>query len=927
MNKKKVAVCIAILLIFSVLTPVFCFAAEERQVVRVALALQDGLVERDENGALSGYTYDYLQRVSQINSWDMEYIVFDDEDLNVRIRKAINAVKSGEADIIGAVLRNSAMEEMYEYPDREYGVVYTTISSLLENTEISDANYLTFSPLRIAVVETAKTRNSELISFLTANNVVYELVKCNDKVEQYQSLVDNRADVMLEVSLNAIPNTRTIASFAGRAFYFITTKGNTDISSQLDSAINKINQAFPYFQRNLQQKYFGDISSSFYISDEETDYIKNKKLIRGLCVTDAAPFVFQTDEGKPCGIAFSLMEDFAKKTGFTTEYDFYDPSQDFSTALKSKDYDFIFGLPINPDYNTAHGIITSNPYMNVNTVMFTNPSSQGKAHSQQTVALLRGSTLADKIDAKEIHYYNTTEECVRAVKNGAADRSYGNLRSVEYYSYRMFANLNMVVLYGQERDMEISVLNRADTVFLKILNRYIDSVTENQLYEYSMHVSEHNQKNSLELFIRSNPITLIVLSTIFLFSVFSAILMLIVTKRMKDKNHQLILANGAKSEFLARMSHDLRTPMNAIIGMAYLGVDSQDLCESKQYFQKVCLSGKYLLGLINDTLDMSKIENDKMVLNPEPYYSTDFISSVSNIVLPKAEEKNIELAIKIVKDTEYPLLFDKLRIQQIFINLLNNAIKFTPNGGKVDFILEVLSDIGEKACLRFIVRDNGVGMDESFQKKMYIAFEQEKGVHQYGESGTGLGLPIVKRLVELMGGKISCKSSPNNGTEFTVFLYPPIITAKEAATDFPRQAGSIENEVILEGRRVLVVEDHPLNMQIACKLLEKKGVIITMAKNGREGVDAFINAPVGYFDAVLMDIRMPVMDGLEATKVIRALDRADAQVIPIIAMTANAYDEDREKSKQAGLSAHLAKPIEPHELYESLYRFISKNEK
>ncbi len=396
-------------------------------------------------------------------------------------------------------------------------------------------------------------------------------------------------------------------------------------------------------------------------------------------------------------------------------------------------------------------------------------------------------------------------------------------------------------------------------------------------------------------------------------------------------------ANEAKSEFLSHMSHDMRTPMNAIISLSALGEECSDFQEAIQFHHKIHSAGAYLLQLINDTLDLSKIETGKFILNPEPYLNTDFIKSIEVIVQPKAQEKGITFEVKYDLLTPSYVLFDKTRLQQIFVNLINNAIKFTPDGGHVIFSGETKNRIENQVEIIFKVIDNGAGMSEAFVRdKLFQPFEQELTVPS--EGGTGLGLSIVKQLVTAMGGSITCESAPGKGTTFTVTLKTTIAPAVEKVEEKPPVRG---HEAIV-GKRVLVVEDHPLNREIAQRILKKAFVLSETANDGQAGVDAFTqsapgyydandgqagvdaftqSAP-GYYDAILMDIRMPVMDGLEATRTIRSLDRPDAKVIPIIAMTANAFAEDVQQSLAAGMTLHLAKPMEPQKLYDALAREI-----
>lgn len=378
-------------------------------------------------------------------------------------------------------------------------------------------------------------------------------------------------------------------------------------------------------------------------------------------------------------------------------------------------------------------------------------------------------------------------------------------------------------------------------------------------------------------------------------------------------------ANRAKSEFLARMSHDLRTPMNVIIGLTSLAMDKEELSsEMRETLTNIASSSKYLLSLINDCLDLEKITSGKIELHPVPYAYADFYNSVRAVIGPLCLQKQITFILE-DKGNEHPaIMADKIRMEQIFYNLLSNAVKFTPSGGKIEFLVDegiVQNGINTFEC---IVRDNGIGMSEAFQKDMFKAFTQESTSITAEYHGSGLGLAIVKQLVDLMGAVITVKSRLGEGTEFRLRFRFPVAQEMGPAE---KEKTQVQMER-LRGRRVLLAEDHPLNAMIAVKILEKAGVCVTTADNGQAVLETYQSAPERYFDAVLMDIRMPVMNGLEAAKAIRALDRADAKTVPIVAMTANAFDTDVEESLQAGMNAHLSKPIEAEKLYETLAGLI-----
>lgn len=381
----------------------------------------------------------------------------------------------------------------------------------------------------------------------------------------------------------------------------------------------------------------------------------------------------------------------------------------------------------------------------------------------------------------------------------------------------------------------------------------------------------------------------------------------------------------ARTDFFSRMSHDMRTPMNAIISFSSEEMlEGADENKKDEYIQKIHTSGTYLLGLINEVLDMTKIESNKVDLNYSVVQADKLCDAIEPMIDKLAQEKNISFYKNKIVDEHLYIKADIQHVEQIVINLLSNAVKFTPQSGNIYYTLCMQKkdvnkhgdeelDTGTVLC-HIQIRDTGSGMSEEFMKKLYTPFEQERP----GNGGTGLGLSICKKLVELMGGSISCSSQINEGTTFDVYI-PFVVTQEDTQETADSQDKDKElDDEILQGRCVLLCEDHEMNMQIARRLLERKGIIVETAQNGQIGVDTFIKSDIGHFDAILMDIRMPVLDGLETAKRIRHLSRSDAKSVPIIAMTANAFEDDIRMSRKAGMNAHLSKPIEPDKLYKTL---------
>ncbi|MDO4546015.1 MAG: PAS domain-containing protein [Bacillota bacterium] len=393
-------------------------------------------------------------------------------------------------------------------------------------------------------------------------------------------------------------------------------------------------------------------------------------------------------------------------------------------------------------------------------------------------------------------------------------------------------------------------------------------------------------------------------------------------------------ASTAKSEFLSRMSHEIRTPMNAILGMSTIA--EQSVGDDEQVtdcIAKIKASSEFLLSLINDILDMSRIESGKMLLKYEPIHLKEFLEGINDICSAQAATKNVDYRWEISSDLEERYLGDAIKLKQVLVNVLSNAIKFTDEGGHVLLNVSSVEKSEDADRLRFVVSDTGRGISEEFLSRIFEPFSQESTGNNSSYGGSGLGLAISKNIVDMMGGKMSVRSKKDTGSEFTIDIRlefagdeKRIRDDKKAGVDVfstrtmqsRMQVSSTEEDYDFTGRRLLLVDDNELNTEVARALLESKGFLVDAAGNGFEAIEKFRESREGYYQAILMDIRMPVMDGHEATMKIRKMDRKDALKVPIIAMTANAFESDIEKSKTAGMDAHLAKPIGPEEMYKTL---------
>lgn len=471
-------------------------------------------------------------------------------------------------------------------------------------------------------------------------------------------------------------------------------------------------------------------------------------------------------------------------------------------------------------------------------------------------------------------------------------------------------------------DMTIEVVKNIQGFYeAQNVGRDIDLIEKTEIYI-------QNQLRNVDWVLTRNSMIQMALNIISLLIMFS--IYRIMSRRENAATVETTKANErsrAKTVFLSNMSHDIRTPMNAIIGYINLAEDENvTMDELKDYLQKIKGSSHHLLALINDVLEMSRIESGKMELEPAPINLLETFDEVRDMFSLQMEEKKIDYAVR-YKDVEDPYVYcDKNRLSRVLLNLISNAYKFTPEGGKVEVTLEQKTAVID-GCADYLisVKDSGIGMSEEFSKKVFDAFERERTSTVSGIQGTGLGMSIVKKIVDLMGGTITVNTAQGKGTEFVIELSLDR-QSKEEIEKISRKVESKESGAAVDfsGMRLLLTDDMLINRQIAVKILEKKGFMVDTAEDGKEAVEKVKNSEKGYYRAVLMDIQMPQIDGYEASRLIRALDDEDKRNIPIIAMTANAFAEDVKRAKEAGMNAHIAKPIDVKNMMEVLTDILTQ---
>ena len=795
--------------------------------------------------------------------------------------------------------------------------MYTTLCAL-SSSSLREHNLVTQDVLRVGLWEQAATRNGEVLSYLDSENLNYEVTYYDSADAQKQALVDGEVDVISSVSLSPIVNTRIVAQFAARPYYFASTKGNTKLVKTLDETIEKINRMEPKLQDTFYDNYFRNVEDAFAMTQAQSDALSAMGTLQVLCVDNDAPYVYQKD-GEPSGMIVSILNDFAGTAGVQIKYTFCADRSEARTMLSQADYDMLIGMPMTSGICAELGFINSAPIIESVLCYVQNPT--GTKNDGGTIAIVRG--LDDLINTSAYEntlLFDSASECIKAVESKKADLAAGNRSVMEYYIYDTGSTLVTSLIPGQTQNVSIAVSRACDETLLSVLNSYLYSLSESSLASYLSSGNLHNDSFSPILFMRRHPVQASII-------VFAAALLaagaflLIYVRRMNRKNDELRVANEAKSEFLSRMSHDIRTPMNGIIGMLDIADKHVDDPETvRSCHKKIETASRYLLALINDVLDMSKLEAKNVELHEESADLHDIAVSCGELTEARAIESGLTLKLDGLDSFHLPRVFVSERhLRQILMNLISNSIKYNKPGGSVTLTAETVSQTNDTVTCRFCVSDTGIGMSKSFQAKMYEPFAQEYADSRSEYRGTGLGLSIVKRSIDKMGGTIAVDSAPGEGTAITFTLTFRLDknyheTAKAAAVE----------PLDLHGTKILAAEDNALNAEILQMMLEQAGADVTLVENGKLLLEAFETSAPGEYDFILTDVMMPVMDGYEACRRIRALSRADAASVPIVAMTANAFAEDVQHSREAGMDAHISKPFDIRTLCVCLRRLKDK---
>ncbi|HKK96433.1 MAG TPA: transporter substrate-binding domain-containing protein [Anaerovoracaceae bacterium] len=907
MNKSKGPLMLILISIIFFTLPLISFAQEE--TVKVGWFPLDGFQEADEVGNYSGYNFEYLKKIEEYSNLKFELVEGSWSEL-------MEALKDGEIDLMGNINKTEEREKDYLFSQYSMGESHITFI-----TKQTDRRF-TYDGLRdldgfTICYGTGDYREKQIENLETKYDFKCKKIVAGSGTEIIENLDKGVCDAAVLDSAGCFSGYRIIGEYDSQPFFYITNIDNENLMDKIDDTMGKLKIAEPNLESDLLEEYYSGNNILAY-TEEEKEYKANLEPLKvGLYVDSYLVSMCDDNSNKFEGITYEILERISEVSGLKFKYLSISDHENAIESLIEGKYDLITDVQRNIKNLNIDDIELTDGYLSNNIVLI---GFENEINLDDDLIMNSYKVNEDIIEGIEEDYTSwdiiKNENSFKDLKSSDNEGIICSKYVADYYMQMpKYDGLKYIDVEFDIKDNCFAARSEDGELLSLIINKALLRMDDEEITEI---INSYNLVNRYSMdgidFIFEYSIILLLLLVLMITSI--AILLKAKNTKLRKLQIEAMEANRSKSDFLSRMSHDMRTPLATVMGISSLGINEAKDEKDVKYYKQINSSSNYLLGLLNDILDMQRIDSDEIELAEDIFKLSDVVDQVLIIINVGANEKNIKVDFakgNINLDKCY--FGDSKRITQVFLNVLSNAIKYTRENGEVYWSFRMNYKDG-KIILESIVKDNGVGISNEFQKIMFEPFTRENNPETKYEHGTGLGLAITYNLVKAMNGSINAKSTLGKGSQFIIKIPLGKITYDEEESH--KLEGLNSNKVDLSGSRILLCEDVEINARIIKKMLEYKNIVVEIAENGKLGVEMVKNDS---YDAILMDIKMPIMDGLEATKEIRNFNKN----IPIIALSANAYKEDIEASIDAGMNEHLSKPVNEELLYKTLALFIKNS--
>lgn len=911
----------ALLLVLVLAAASFAKPAEPQTIVKAGYFYNGDFMHKAADGSYAGYDIELYYTIAGYAGWKVQFVEFDG------LKPALEALENGSIDVLSGLSKTPERDSKYLISSMKMCTAHIAVQTRADDDRFAPGDTATMKDLTCGIL-----RASNVVALYSdwcrSNGLTPHIVEFDTLKLRNAALADKKVEALAGGS--TIAGAKKIAEFSGLDLYFMFNRDKPLLKSQLDRAMSILSLEDPAYDDNLFIKYFpASRNRRPFFAAAEKAFLAAHPVVKVALLENDAPFSSKNADGSFKGILPRYYEHLAKVTGTDFQCVPCASKKEACALLAAGEVDLAGKFEDDIfDANDSHVLLTV-PYLRTNLVQITRAGTSNVSHAAvpECNSRMVAATLARSDLSLKTKLYGNSEACFSALKSGAADSVVCTQLAASWLLNRNRTSDYTVLAFGSDAfAVTCATSLGADGNMLRsILNKTI-AVDDGFIHQL---ITSYTLKDSADLagYVESLPISLITgLAVAAAALLVLTVMALIVILRRRSIEKKLAAqaaalaavaeANKTRHAFFGSVSHDMRTPLNGIVGFTHLALQSGDQDQIRDYLTKIQASGAVLTGLVNDMLVMSRMESGKYVLKPSPSDTDEIFRGIVEPVRVLAQEKGVVFEENTSALRRRRVMADKLSLQKIFLNLLSNAIKFTPRGGKVTLDCRLEQTGSEPPESVLVVADSGRGISRKFLPHVFEPFAQENATNA-DTSGSGLGLSIVRSIVDAMGGSIEVESEQGKGTRFTVRL-----RLEEAREPAAPAAAKPAGAGVLRGKRALVCEDNELNLEIVKSILEQQGMEVTGAANGQLGVEAFKNSGPGWFAAVLLDLRMPVLDGRSAAAAIRALDRADAQTVPIFAVSADAFGEDVKDCLKAGMNAHIAKPVDAEALVDTLARFV-----